>query len=260
MNHKYQKVVDFFYQHINDKTINIKSVKLIHHGLTNTSYLVKTNKAKYQVRFANQYAGINREIEHSILLQTSNLIYFDATGNMIKEWIEAKTFTKHPSQVELNNLFSKIQEFHNLKDISITNKMDYHLYLNNNPKDIYQEHYLKLWSLFEQQYSYELSHNDLTVKNILMSKDNITLIDYEWATLNYPWFDYVYYLIHSSLSHQAILKEVTAKWNDIGANHLFFVSYFCLSWINSVNDSRRKFKQLKRKYTKRVKYFYQNLH
>ncbi len=178
MKSKYQQVSNFFMEHINKPDVSIQSIKSIHQGLTNTNYLVTTNDEKYQVRFATQHIGINRDVEQKILKSMSQLVYFDACGNMIKTWVEGEMFSNQPSQTDLDSLYKAINKFHHLKDIKLTHKMDYKLYCSDH-HDKYQVTYLKLLRTFNKQYHLVLSHNDLTHKNILKTNHGVVFLDYE---------------------------------------------------------------------------------
>ncbi len=255
-------VETFFYNHVGFKNIKIISIKKIHEGLTNTSYKVKTNRGIFQLRFASNSQGINRVIEKQILQQEDELVYFDEQGNMIKYWIKAKHFKKMPFINSYDLIFNAIEEFHNNINIKSNNKIDYLTYLNN--AEGLDEAQVNLFKQYEAKFrktnGLVMSHNDLTKSNILIDdKRKIRLIDFEWACMNYEWFDYLYYLIHTSESNSKLIIEGFHKFKREIIEELFFISFFCLTWVNSINDDRSKFKKLKKLYLKRTNAFYQEI-
>ncbi len=253
---KHEKATKFFHDHIGDKEISIWSVKKVHSGLTNETYCIKTNKGKYQVRFATAYEGIDREIEKQMLEQTTGYIYFDKNGNMIRRWLNGKALPHALLWRRINKVFYGLNLLHT-KKIKTTKKIDYKEYLDKNPKHPkMNELYLELIKKFDSNSKVTISHNDVTNKNIIYNHGKTSLIDYEWSRLNYEWFDLIYFLIHSHLPRHTLVKLASNRQKEINAENFFFVSYFCLSWINTVKDNRMKFKLLKRKYERNTSHFY----
>ncbi len=253
---KHMKVTKFFHEHIGDKEIIIKSVKRIHKGLTNQTYCVKTNKGKYQVRFAKDHDGIDRDIERQVLEQTTGYIYFDKDGNMIRKWLHGRPMHHAFIWRKINKVFYAQNLLHT-KQIKTNKKVDYKKDMDNTKKHCKKnELYLELIDKFNCTSNFTISHNDVTNKNVICHHSKTYLIDYEWAKLNYDWFDLVYFLIHTHMPRHMLVKIANEKMNKITNENFFFVSYFCLNWIHTVKDQRLKFKYLKRKYERNVFHFY----
>ncbi len=252
----HKKVHDFFLQHINEEGIEIKKIKKIHHGLTNESYCISTNKGKYQVRFTlEKAAGIDREIEKQIYEQSSGYVYFDKEGNMIRSWIRGRLVSHIFVGRKLKKVFFACNKFH-LKNVNTTKKVDFTVNANGLPDDKYKELFNELLDKFNCIYKYRISHNDLNVKNVVYKWGKIYIIDYEWAKLNFEWFDYIYFLIHTYYPRKYILKNAKEKMHDISCEHFFFISYFCWSWANKITNHNFKFNWLKIKYKRNALKFY----
>jgi hypothetical protein len=84
-----QKAIKLFVNNTKFKSHQIKSIKQIHKGYTNISFLFTlVNNQQYQVRLSNDNKLINRKNEFAMLRNINNkdFIYFDIkTGNAIKE-------------------------------------------------------------------------------------------------------------------------------------------------------------------------------
>jgi hypothetical protein len=84
-----QKAIRLFTNNTNFKTSQIKTIKEIHKGYTNVSFVITlTNNQKYQIRLANDNHKVNRKNELAILKNVHNkdFIYYDIkTGNAIKK-------------------------------------------------------------------------------------------------------------------------------------------------------------------------------
>ncbi len=249
-------VTKFFYDHFNNKDIIIKSIKKVHSGLTNQIYCVKTNQGKYQVRFATPSDGIDRDIEKQILEQTTGFVYFDKDGNMIRKWIHGRYMSQILIWRKINKVFYASNLLHT-KKIKTTKKVDYKKDLNKTKHNSKKtELYLELIEKFDCTSKITISHNDINTKNIICYRNNTNLIDFEWAKLNYDWFDLVYFLIHTHLPRCLLVKLASERMHKITSENFFFVSYFCLNWIHTIKDHRLKFKILKRKYERNVHHFY----
>lgn len=253
---KHKKVIDFFNEHIKEKDIEIKSIKRIHKGLTNESYCVKTNKGRYTVRFANtETSGIDRSIEKQIYESSSGFIFFDEDGNMIRDWIYGKDIKPWWVGKKLKKVFFASNVFHT-KKIQTNKKIDFKEYLSAMPDDCYKELFLELLEKYDCKCKYVISHNDLTPKNTIYKFGHITLLDYEWSKLNFEWFDYLYFLLHTHYPRYFILKNASKNMHEITAENFFFIAYFNLSWIKTINERGLKFDILKFRYERNMKIFY----
>ncbi len=256
LEHLHRKVSKFFHDNIGDKTISIHSIKKIQSGLTNDSYLVKTNKGKYQVRFSQSADGIDRDVEKSVLDKTTGYIYFDKDGNMIRKWMDGKTLSNAFIWRKINKVFFAINLLHT-KDVKTTKKVDFTKYVKNNKHhEKKNELYFELLKEFEKDAKWVISHNDVNNKNIIVNRSKTQLIDFEWSKLNFEWFDLVYYLIHTHLSRHMLVKLASERIHGIGPEHFFFVSYFCLNWVHSIHHESPKFRRLQNKYARSASFFY----
>ncbi len=247
-----KEVKNIFLKHIStNQNIKIKSVKKIHNGLTNISYLIKTNIDWYQLRFSSNYKNINRKLEQSIF--NDNYIYYD-DNLFIKKWIKGKTLKNKDIIKNLDLINQEIIKFHKLNiDKKNVFKINFLEVIDNKFK--YDDLYKKINNYFLND-ELVISHNDVNNKNIIIdTNNNIHLIDFEWVSLNYYWFDFVYLLVHSKIRNSKLLTIANKYYKNININHLFFVAYFCFKWIEQTNKKSLKFHLLKKRYWSITNYF-----
>lgn len=178
-------------------------------GLSNNNYKAIYYSNSYFIRLCEPTIfNINRQNELNIINKSSSLnlcntpIYFNvSTGNMIYKWIDGDM----PTELHINskNFLSNLCE--NLKKLHQLNCKYYFDPFNEIIERIKICNYLKLSlppyinSLIEKLYRLKdeleknkligLCHNDLNISNILISKTNLYIIDYEFSAMSDIFFD-----------------------------------------------------------------------
>lgn len=202
------KVINFLKEDLNWNIIFLSSLVPIG-GLNNTNYKAIYCNDTYFIRLCDSISfNINRTHELNILHKAASLklcnvpIYFNIeTGNMVSKWITGEM----PTEVQVNSRFFLINLCHNLKKLHSEKSS-----LNFNPfneirkrieicknLNISLPKYLldltKKLSIVEKELKKNkhigLCHNDLNVSNILLSQDNLYIIDYEFASTCDIFFD-----------------------------------------------------------------------
>lgn len=178
-------------------------------GLNNINYKAIYYDDLYFIRFCTPtFLNINRENELTILHEASSLglcnapIFFDIkTGNMVYKWLNGKM----PTELELNskkfsdNLCKNIKNLHLLKcsnHFNPFNEIKYRIDLCTKydlPLPSYIDSLVKKSLILEKDLNKNkligLCHNDLNVSNILLSKNNLFIIDYEFSATCDIFFD-----------------------------------------------------------------------
>jgi len=182
-------------------------------GLTNQSYLLKSDLGKLVLRINNSNSenlGINRQREALILGQLNRtagvkigpqIVHQNPNHQyLIYQFIEGKVWTKidalkPDNQKHLKQIIDRYQKIH--LPIAPRNYKNYLLdyWQQLNPKglidDKTQEQFLVFTSKLEQQnWSPKLSHHDLTAENIIETPEGLRIIDWEYAHLGHPGLDW----------------------------------------------------------------------
>jgi len=263
-----EQAIAVFKKALPDQANDIKSIKDIHTGYTNYSFLVELNDGtKYQVRIPHSSDLINRKIEHKVLQLTNNdlFVYFDEkTGIAIKKWVEGK----HPNIFEINskefldNLFSIIKKLHSvnvdttqvpIEKICIE-KFNEHLH------DLAFEYQKKYLCLIDRRRNDKvvLSHSDINPLNLIYGhNDKITLIDFEWCCLASDYWDYANWVRETGINFKNI------EWNKYIDNfsmetfqdYLFLSSVFAYAWTFAMPESRKIISYRKRVMKQVAKYY-----
>ena len=178
-------------------------------GLSNNNYKAIYYSNSYFIRLCKPtILNINRQNELNIINKSSSLnlcntpIYFNvSTGNMISKWIDGDMPTELHinSKNFLSNLCKSLKNLHQLnceyyfdpfneiiERIKICNYLKLTLppYINSLIEKLY-----RLKDELEKNKLIGLCHNDLNISNILISKTNLYIIDYEFSAMGDIFFD-----------------------------------------------------------------------
>jgi len=240
-----------FKKHMPEQFAQIKTIKDIHNGYTNYSFMVELNDGtKYQIRIPHSGELINRKIELAVLsLSNYNLfVYFDdKTGIAIKKWVEGSHpgILKIKNKVFVDNLFTKIKNLHAIdvdqkkipiKKIAIDeyNKYLYDLDFN------YQNKYLALIDKRKKD-QLVLSHSDINPLNVIVDdQDNITLIDFEWCCLASDYWDYANWTRETNFNFWNVEWSKFIKDFSMATfiEYLFISSVFAYVWTYAMPESK----------------------
>ncbi len=247
------------------KLDDIKFIKKIHHGFTNTSFcFIMNDNNKYQVRIGNNNDIVNRNNEYRCLnlIHNNDYLYYDIkNGNAIKIWIKGRVLNKKDLKNRdiLNNIFNEINQYHSL-DVSGFNilRHDYYIFLPKcKLKKIYLTKYKKIVEKISTTF-WGFSHNDLNLENILISNNNkIKFIDFEWSRINHPYWDFAN-LIKETIwkKNEILIYSEIAKLDYFLLLEMSFVAIcFSYQWTFS-NSFSLKILCYRLKMYLKMKYFY----
>lgn len=233
-------------------------------GLSNTNFKVIYNNQNYFIRICkNDFLKKNPLNELHIIKKASNLslctypVYFNVdNGNMVMPWI----YSSMPSETQSNSrdiiksLVTKLKDFHSLKDDTIFNPFNEirnRIYLCDK-HNINLPNYINILidklNVLENDLSKDkllgLCHNDLNPSNILITKTDLFIVDYELSGMNDIFFDLatIAWLINND-SRKILLKEYFGYYHpkdyDKLIKYLYVVKMLNATWslLKSLDNS-----------------------
>jgi len=201
---------------------------------------VKITKDKYQKIFKNK-----ENLEKETLVYKKLNIPFTVFNNVLeRESFEGKRVSKWDENKK-EKLIHEIEKFHKL-DKRGFKTFDWFRYTKN--KALLSEEDFRVFERIVKSLEPDLvpSHNDINSHNLLWDGKDIRLIDFEWASLNHHYFDYINFFIFEGI---ILLKDKDEKlWNDL----LFITLCFFLMWAQEHNQSKY-IQTLNKKFNKLLK-------
>ena len=221
-------------------------------GFNNISYLLKTSTKQYIIRVfkSNKSVNISRLFEYQIQKKAykNNIASKPVFLNedfMIYEYTKGFHKTKL-SKIDLRNLVLKIKKFHQFK----IDEKPYNLTLDlkNYSKKISSQKSQKLIkSCFKsikalKKFKNEavLTHHDLNPKNIIFNKNNLKIIDWEYAGTNDRFFDLACVCIEFKLNKKEEKTLLTNYFKKEKKYHKAKLSHykiiydgFCKLWFEA---------------------------
>lgn len=186
-----------------------KIIEQLEGGLTNTNFLIESSCQRAVLRINNPEAdklGVNRQTEITVLkkLQSSGLVpelYFAHSNYLVSEYIDGVVLDDDKAsdpgvKKQIEQAIEVIQKQH-FTDLAVRN---YEAYLREYCNQI-SPNYLDettRHSLLQiardidaQDWQPVLCHHDLIPENIIMGARGLIFIDWEYASLGHPQFDYL---------------------------------------------------------------------
>ena len=206
-----------------DTLINSSDLQFIDmkKGLTNTNYLLKTKEDAYVLRVPRSDSAniVHRHHETLALeaikdshIDVEMLYYDESSGYKLTRYVEnAMTYQECPDENKIEQVAALMKKFHNLnKQIHVSfdpvkRLESYMQHIQDPIYDLSPYMYLKD-RIKNHPHKTCLCHNDWVDGNILFTKENVYLIDYEYAADNDPLFD-----VMSFLSENKIFDEEERK-------------------------------------------------
>jgi len=204
---------------------NLIKFSFLAQGNHNDNYLIETAKGKYVLRIEKSLQFRNLRKEYKILQSLREglgpkVYLFDLTGKIIKKNYLVEEFIsgKHP-KIKVDDNFIKLMAkwFKQLHKIKLSANKGYSLinaikpYYNNFKKynytldDDFSEKIARLFKevlklcrendkIFFSDKKFSLLHRDCSRDNIILSNNNVRLIDWEFSGYGVPEWDLIYFL------------------------------------------------------------------
>lgn len=189
-------------------------------GLTNTSYLIEAGCERAVLRVNNPQAhklGVNRTSEITILkkLQSTDFIprfYYADSSILVTEYIDgcalgAETALEPEIKQQIEQAI-KIAQNMDFTDLEVRNYESYireycnQLSLKDLDANIRQVLFQIARNIDHQDWVPALCHHDLIPENIIQSPKGLFIIDWEYASLGHPKFDFLRIFSHGEASEK----------------------------------------------------------
>ena len=210
------------YDFLKNKTIE-SFMLLKHQGHCNNNYLLQTPHQNYLIRKFKLQNDRKSEFKVQKIVYKKGIgskpiLLDEQKGLMICEFIEGE----HREQLNpflLKKLSLLLHKLHKIKFRKKITPLKKHF----TPKD---KKVKKAFILLQKEpQELRLSHNDLHQKNILFSKRNIKLIDWEYAGVNDLYFDLVSIIIEFKLNKETEIIFLKSYFQRKKINYRKIKSY-----------------------------------
>lgn len=196
--------------------------------LINNNYFVKIGKNSNKFFFDNLIKEIDIYKNNQGNQNLPNLIDYYIDDNIcliILEKISGKTIGQNRNEFNLNltenERLNIIKNVLNIKNIKINNNLD-----NSYNRKEYLQKYLEVSKMFLdekiynkirklqdeiiiEKYERVIAHGDLISTNIMLNKDNVLFIDWEFISYKPKYYDLIYFLLFSKTDNSIdIIDEI----------------------------------------------------
>lgn len=196
--------------------------------LINNNYFVKIGKNSNKFFFDNLIKEIDIYKNNRGNQNLPNLIDYYIDDNIcliILEKISGKTIGQNRNEFNLNltenERLNIIKNVLNIKNIKINNNLD-----NSYNRKEYLQKYLEVSKMFLdekiynkirklqdeiiiEKYERVIAHGDLISTNIMLNKDNVLFVDWEFISYKPKYYDLIYFLLFSKTDNSIdIIDEI----------------------------------------------------
>ncbi len=237
---------------VSNKDINI--IKKLDGALSNNMYLFEVNKKKYTFRIPGKNGNllVDRNTELEVINRVKDLginvdlIYFNKdTGYKISTYIEGIHINKDNLDDELLNIVcNRLKDIHNInrdniKPYNKENRIKKYEEFAINEGFNHSKKYHKIKAEYEKfneymkEFEQVLSHGDFMVGNIVITDDNVYVLDWEFSAINDPYYDIACFgnqdfNLALRLLEMYVEKPTKTDYKRLYINRL----YQCLQWHN----------------------------
>lgn len=236
----------------------IKEISMLKKGMTNRSFTFKHKNKKYIMRIPGEGTEkmINRNEEYEVyklidkLNLSDNLIYFNPrNGYKITEFIEGTRVCNKDNFEEVKKCIKKLKKLHRSKlkvnhEFNLYKTIEYYEKLWIEKESIYLDYKETKEKIYELKdfidtipKEFVLTHIDSIPDNFLLVKDEIKLIDWEYAAMQDPHLDIAMFGIYSLYDRKQIDKliDIYFEGKCTKINKIKIYSYIAISglmWSN----------------------------
>lgn len=200
---------------------NIKSIKPIHNGVSNSSFLINN---KYVVRIKEEKEHFyDYKREKDILKKTAKeylsevVVYLDKDGNKISEYIPDTHIYKGTTKE--NKLAAQmLYKLHHTKaktkyDFKPFNRFNYYKSKSKSKGFEHEEIVLNRVKKIYNKKPLVICHNDCVDNNFLFTNKRGYLIDYEFASNNIPLFDLASFISENKITNKKKIAAFLDAYN-----------------------------------------------
>ena len=203
----------------------IKNITVLKKGMTNRSFLFECHNQKYIMRIPGEGTDhlINRKEEADVYQALENrqicddVLYMNPdNGYKITAYLEDATNCDAGNWDEVEACMIKLREFHELHlkvdhRFDIFGQIDFYESLWNGEKSYFKDYEKTKAAIFELkkwidtlEKNETLVHIDAVPDNFLFTKDDIRIIDWEYAGMQDPHVDIAMFCIYSLYSREQV--------------------------------------------------------
>lgn len=251
---------DLIHKLFSDPNVTITDLKK---GLTNQNYLLHIDGENFvlripridstQVVFRHHEAMALQAIKYENM-DVETIYYDEKSGYKLTRYLpDAKTYQESNCLNKIEKVAALMKHFHALhKTIDesfhpIERLKQYQSYVQH-PQYNLQPYAFVIEKVAQLHNPHVLCHNDWVDGNILFDKDNIYLIDYEYAANNDPLFDVMSFLTENDITdkeeRERFYKVYFHKMNDITRQQLaiweMFHHMLWCTWAMMMWDTRKE--------------------
>ncbi|MGF7110191.1 phosphotransferase [Treponema pedis] len=205
---------------------SITNLQPLHFGMTNKSFLFQVEGEKYIFRIPGEGTNmlINRKHEHAVytaiapLKLSDKIIFFDSErGVKITKFMEGVRNADPNNSCDLKLCMQAARTLHssNIKvehEFNFEERINYYEKLANEKNGILYNDYLEVREMVREisdylkrlEKSFALTHIDLVPDNLLISENEVYLIDWEYAGMCDPLADLAMFSIYSYYENEQI--------------------------------------------------------
>lgn len=227
-------------------------------GYTNDVFTFLLDENKYVYRYPGEGSEdfINRESEyhaHNIAFEMGldkALVYINKEGHKISKYIEDYRYFDYESKEDVKRIIDVMRTYHNSSALTgfkydikheIENfwsmSKDYYLKIYPDIVEIKERVYGIYETLDYENINLSLSHNDVYTTNILITKDDLYLIDWEFSNDTHPALDLTTFFVCSPYSEERVheillmyLEDQNEKVIKEYYNYFIVGSFYWLLW------------------------------
>ena len=211
-------------------------------GMTNQNYLVTIDNIQYVLRIPNKinsllinrnYEEYNSKLVSDIGVNVNTLYFNSKTGVKLTEYLHESRVLKKTDILddfivkEISKTFLNLHNtgFKFINRFNVLSEFNYYISLLKDKNRLLKYHSSIgelinfLFKLNDRYFSHEDKispcHNDLVLENILLKKERIFLIDWEYSGMNNPIFDIAAFLLEAELNTEESCYFLEHYYGDI---------------------------------------------
>ncbi len=229
--------IKFFLDKTHYEQSDIVEYKVIHQGYTNNNCLIKTINGSYILRTPIKSHDFVNEFNAYKNYQKIKFYQFDQkSGVYIKPFLEAK----HPqlsNKKHLQLIIDEVKQVHSKNITYPIKEQDWFEWIEYNVLDS------KVLSLFYKINNKikndpkSFTHHDLNQANILIKDNRVFLIDWEWARIDSPYFDFATLALNDKVDEQLLIQYANLDAQKLD-NYKFMILVFSHMWCIYMNTKQ----------------------